>query len=166
MAENLNYNPGSGSWVYDDDPSLASTYGRLYNWKTACEACPSGWHLPGDEEWKQLEITIGMSQSDADLTTTAGNGRGSNEGLKLKASSGWDTNGKDTYGFKALPGGRLFGSLGFVGGGSSADFWTSSSENNDGNMKYYRCVYDGVIYYLGRSTEIKDLGFSVRCIKD
>jgi uncharacterized protein (TIGR02145 family) len=31
-----------------------SNYGALYNWPAALEACPPGWHLPGDAEWSEL----------------------------------------------------------------------------------------------------------------
>ncbi|MCX6225207.1 MAG: T9SS type A sorting domain-containing protein [Bacteroidia bacterium] len=31
-----------------------SNYGVLYNWPAALIACPSGWHLPSDQEWDWL----------------------------------------------------------------------------------------------------------------
>jgi len=49
MAENLNYN-AANSVCYDNKPANCTKYGRLYNWETAKEACPVGWHLPSDEE--------------------------------------------------------------------------------------------------------------------
>jgi hypothetical protein len=58
MIENLNYDAGSGSWAYDNNESYAKTYGRLYNWQTACEVCPDGWHLPSDQEWTILENSL------------------------------------------------------------------------------------------------------------
>ena len=63
--------------------------GRLYLWQTALIACPTGWHLPGDEEWKTLEMYLGMSQSEADDISW----RGTDEGTKLKSTSGWHQNG-------------------------------------------------------------------------
>ena len=42
--------------------------------------CPSGWHLPGDSEWKQLELFLEMSQIEVDNTGY----RGTDEGGKLK----------------------------------------------------------------------------------
>ncbi|MGB5989651.1 MAG: FISUMP domain-containing protein, partial [Marinifilaceae bacterium] len=41
-------------------------YGVLYNKKAALDNAPAGWHLPTDEEWKELEITMGMTQEEAD----------------------------------------------------------------------------------------------------
>ena len=62
MAENLNFHANSGCWVYDNNPENADTYGRLYNWETARNVCPDGWHLPSDNEWKELEVYLGISQ--------------------------------------------------------------------------------------------------------
>ncbi len=62
FAENLNYKT-KFSWCYDNDSANCETYGRLYDWKSASTACPNGWHLPSDDEWKTLEMNLGMSQS-------------------------------------------------------------------------------------------------------
>lgn len=35
-----------------------SSYGVLYNWNAAMTACPTGWHLPEDMEWKELELFL------------------------------------------------------------------------------------------------------------
>ena len=46
MAENLAYDAGKGSWVYDNDINNVAKYGYLYNWETALIVAPQGWHLP------------------------------------------------------------------------------------------------------------------------
>lgn len=51
---NLNYKTKSGSCCYMKLESNCVKYGRLYNWETAKNSCPSGWHLPDDTEWMQL----------------------------------------------------------------------------------------------------------------
>lgn len=56
MAENLNFNTTNGSWCHDEISENCVKYGRLYNWETAQKVCPSGWHLPSNEEWKVLSI--------------------------------------------------------------------------------------------------------------
>lgn len=53
MAENLAFK-GVKSKVYDNNDLNEFTYGRLYDWETACWVCPSGWHLPSDGEWTEL----------------------------------------------------------------------------------------------------------------
>jgi uncharacterized protein (TIGR02145 family) len=52
MAENLKY--GSKGHTYD-----YKTYGWLYDWYKAQEVCPSGWHLPSVNEWKEMIESFG-----------------------------------------------------------------------------------------------------------
>ena len=80
------------------------TYGALYNWHAAINACPAGWHLPSETEWKKLELYLGMSSEDMRV---GAKWRGTGVGTKLKASSGWayDKNGSNESGFNALPAG-------------------------------------------------------------
>ena len=49
---------------YDNDASNVATYGRLYNWYAATDAaelCPTGWHVPTDDEWTALETYLGAN---------------------------------------------------------------------------------------------------------
>ncbi len=156
MAENLNY-ATEGSKYYNNDHSNGQKYGRLYDWNTAKEACPSGWHLPSRSEWEELDKVVGGEKV---------------AGKKLKAEDGWNEggNGMDEFGFSALPGGRGYsdGSFSSVGdsfcsvGGSG--YWWSASEFNS-NCAYYRlmCYLDEYAYWgsYGKSNL-----FSVRCVKD
>ena len=59
FAENLAYKASSGCWAYDDDQSNVNKYGYLYDWKTAKKVCPTGWHLPTNEEWATLTSYLG-----------------------------------------------------------------------------------------------------------
>jgi hypothetical protein len=40
-------------------------YGKLYDWKTAKKACPSGWHLPTVEDWFELMSYLDHSSKPA-----------------------------------------------------------------------------------------------------
>ena len=54
---------------YDNNESYVSTNGRLYNWYVVDNSrglASNGWHVPTDEEWKELEVLLGMSQSKVD----------------------------------------------------------------------------------------------------
>ena len=91
---------------YNNDDSNADTYGSLYNWYAVNDRrsiAPKGWHVPTDEEWKQLEMYLGMSQSQADQYASRGD-----EGKKLKSTYGWRGKNTDDYGFAALPAGGAF----------------------------------------------------------
>ncbi|GEM_PF-5418312 len=75
LGENFAYDTGNHTCkVYNDDDANLAKHGRLYTWHEAKNACPEGWHLPSDEEWKALEMAYGMSVSDADLFGSRGDG--------------------------------------------------------------------------------------------
>jgi uncharacterized protein (TIGR02145 family) len=149
MAENLNYKTDS-YWCYDNDNSNCDKYGRLYDWKTAIKVCPSGWHLPSNQEWDGLVGAAGGK-------TTAGK--------KLKSTSGWNDNGNgtDAYGFTALPGGYRSTDGDFSSAGNLGYWWTATEY--DASYAYYRYMhYDYDVVYEG--TDVKEYGLSVRCVGD
>ena len=94
---------------FDNNDEYVSTYGRLYNAYAIQDRrgiCPEGWHVPSDEEWIQLELFLGMSESEANKMTAS---RGI-EGGKLKSGS---FGGSDEVGFPAPQGflGHIRGSI-------------------------------------------------------
>jgi len=152
---------------YDHDEARSAQYGQLYNWYAVDDErglCPSGWRVPSDEEWQDLEVFLGMSRADVSLNGD----RGSSElgiGTKLKAKSGWGEggNGTDDFGFSALPGGYRFSLSGsFYFAGSGGYWWSSSPSGGDAWHRYLHDFSPGVYrdYYGPR------YGFSVRCLRD
>ena len=122
MADNLNYDVDS-SWCWGNNSSNCDTYGHLYKWNAVMQGesssnsnpsgvqgvCPDGWHVPSDEEWKELEMQLGMSQTEVGNTGY----RGTNEGSKLAGNASLWPSGDltsdsefGTSGFTALPGGN------------------------------------------------------------
>lgn len=161
MAENLSYDAGVGSWYYDEDERYGKNFGRLYNFETASGACPDGWHLPSDEEWKTLELHLGMSLQESD----AAGYHGVDEGKKLKSTNGWikGGNGSNESGFNAKPGGFRSDDGKFVSTDRYATFWSSSPYNQ--KTAWYRLLgfhRDRI----GRVKELKTYSYSVRCLKD
>jgi len=160
MAENLAYGISGGSWAYNNDESNVATSGRLYAWEVAKTACPNGWHLPGDDEWKQMETAIGLNQNEINDTGW----RGTDEGTKLKTNSGWgnNKNGSDDFGFSGFPGGYHYGgnfnSMGYYG------YWWSSSEFTTSSVWFRQLYYNTTNLYRGSTS--KTYGFSVRCVKN
>lgn len=158
-------------YCYDDDPENCDAFGGMYQWDEVMNyseqegsqgICPDGWHIPTDEDWQFLEIHIGMSQSEADLTGW----RGTSEGDKLKSEIGWeaDGNGSNTSGFTAYPGGvRSGSSLEFHELGSLGFWWTSSKY--DETFSWYRALsrYEPKV---GREKNYIGGGISVRCVKN
>jgi len=156
MAENLNF-AAEGSRCYNDSTTYCEKYGRLYNWGTAMKACPSGWHLPSDTEWNVLMKFVNPSCSD--------NRDCVNAGTKLKATSGWNrnSNGEDTYGFAALPGGS---SSDFDNVGNYGYWWSASEYKYSANSAYSRGMSYGNEYVYGDFGNKSNDLLSVRCLQD
>ncbi|UCH13412.1 MAG: PKD domain-containing protein [Bacteroidales bacterium] len=165
-------------FAYNDNGGNVSTYGRLYTWAAAMNGaqssnnkpsgiqgvCPSGWHLPSDNEWKELEMFLGMSQADADNQLW----RGTDEGGKLKGTgtSYWNspnTGATNESGFTALPSGyRYFeGTYHYM---KDCGFYWSSTESGSQNAYFRDVCYDRADIF--RDPSYKWSAFSVRCIKD
>lgn len=178
MAENLNYKTanswcGGGNEMIEGD---CSVYGRLYTWAAAvgmseavcgfgssCDfgaddirgVCPKGWHLPSKIEWEALFIAVG-GQSVA--------------GKMLKSQMGWmySGNGIDTFGFSALPAGsRDFDRL-YYEEGYTAIIWSSTEYRSTEFGSNSACnVWLGYKFdYARLESYSKDLGHSVRCLRD
>jgi len=160
FSENLNFETTNSSW-YDNDPANGDIYGRLYTWDAAMSACPTGWHLPSDDEWKELEIYLGMSQTEADNIEW----RGTNQGKQMKSTSGWQANGNgiNSVGFTALPGGYRFNDGSFQRLGERGTFWSSSAVS--GGSAWYRnpSFNQDQVYRNNFNTANS---YSVRCLKD
>jgi uncharacterized protein (TIGR02145 family) len=164
MAENMNFDAGSGSWIYNNNSSNAAIYGRLYDWETACNVCPDGWHLPSSEEMSTLINYLGGP-------AVAG-GK-----MKRTGTSYWNspnTGATNSSGFTALPGGIRYY---YDGGwfdcmGDFAGFWTSSEYIVEYTAVYlslsnnYENVGSSFSFNNGLDWCNKDYGSSVRCIKD
>jgi uncharacterized protein (TIGR02145 family) len=151
MAENLNYAVDS-SWCYNNNDSYCATYGRLYSFDAALEACPGGWHVPSRSDWDYL-INVSAGKYLA--------------GYKLKSKSGWDNNGNgtDEFEFSALPGGYRDEDRQFREAGARGNWWSSTDYGKGSLFYYYRDMnFLNVNSFEGRQEGIN--GLSVRCIKN
>ena len=172
MAENLNYEVEGQSVCFDNLADNCAKYGRLYTWAAAvgktegecgygktCElpdtvrgVCPEGWHLPSKAEWETLFDAVGERLIAGDL---------------LKSQTGWygDINGKDEFGFTALPVGYMTGKDSF-GEKENARFWSASRGN--GSDGWYGVGVD--LYYSNETPFLNDYNknfrYSVRCLQD
>jgi uncharacterized protein (TIGR02145 family) len=170
-GDGLEYQDGSNSRMVN----CYDTYGVLYNWPAAHAACPVGWHLPTDEEWKTLERYLGMSASDADLKDQD---RG-DIAKKLAAQVAWREDGLSTNmpesigynfyshnssGFSALPGGYREGDYGGFGDLGVAGLWWSDTK--DASNTVYSREMRSRDAYISRYSKYRSSGCSVRYIKD
>lgn len=154
-------------YCYEDNEANCNIYGGLYRWEEMMDystiegakgICPSGWHLPIDDEWCILTTYIDPTVNCNEIGWS-----GNDIGYNLKSTNGWysNGNGSDAHGFMVLPGGYIEESGHFSAIVETANFWSSTKLNNF--IPYWSLFYssDGIARY-----EIRKAGFSVRCLKD
>ena len=153
----LNESAPKYQWAYDGNESIVALYGRLYTWFAVTDSrnvCPTGWHVPSDEEWSTLGTNLGGYDAGKLRETGTFHWLSPNNGATNET------------GFTALPGGFRYydGSYLF---NRSAGYWFSSTEYSDYTMNH---AYIMDIYYNNSSIYRDDFnkreGCSVRCIKD
>jgi len=158
----------AGAWCfYGNDPKNGGTYGRLYNWfavKDPRGLAPEGWHIPTDDEWKDLEMNLGIGKDEAGYRGWRGQDCGGK--LKETGTTHWRAPNKgatNDSGFTALPGGYrdvdgFFYVLGYGG------YWWSATEHSE-FIIWYRSLYH-TYSKIHRTDSYAGDGFSVRCVKD
>jgi uncharacterized protein (TIGR02145 family) len=155
------YGEGSAA-VYagsSDEVANLATYGRLYNWFAVNDSrglCPSGFHVPSDEEWMTLEMHLGMASSQANSIDW----RGTDQGAQLKTQAWGGTNAS---GFSALPGGARYNVYGDFNNQVNHGYWWTSSTNEAYAWFRYLSTGNSNVY---RNYHYTRVGFSVRCVRD
>lgn len=170
-ADNMTNNGIFERYCYDDIEANCDIYGGLYQWNEmmnyseqegAKGICPDGWHIPSDQDWKVLEMSLGMSQAQAD----APDWRGDDQGDVIKTTTGWveGGNGTNTTGFSGLPAGYRGAEALEFGAITEGAYWWTSTQFSD-VQTWYRAVgqYTGMI---NRTYNYKGSGISIRCVKD
>ena len=151
----------SGAWVYYKNAAANNTkHGKLYNWHTVSPSsngnknvCPTGWHVPTDDEWTELTDYLGgLSVAGGKMKVVGTTNRNSP-----------NTDATNTSLFSALPSGNrnLDGSFNVIG---SFGYWWSSTELNT-----YNAWARGLGVNIGnasRASNDKRNGLSVRCLRD
>ena len=181
---------------YDVADDNCEKFGRLYDWATAMALpekcndfhsdndsdciintphqglCPEGFHIPTNADWNELFYFVdGILTGDTDLNSYYDS---PTAGRKLKTKKGWYHCGsvdsgtydicEDAYGFSALPGGVYYThdddiiNTGFTGA------WWSSMERYANTAYYHIMNFENEDAYW--ISDFKNVGLSVRCIKD
>jgi uncharacterized protein (TIGR02145 family) len=143
---------------YENDATNANPYGALYSWYTVEteKLCPSGWHVPSDNEWTELIDFLGGRD-------VAG-GKMKQTGLEYWKDP--NTGASNESGFSAVAGGSVDAEE-FYAIRAFGYWWSSTLHevNFAGTMVGDVVIrYDEPGAYL--SSYFADYGKSVRCIKD
>lgn len=189
MAENLNFT-SANSWCYNNIASNCDHYGRLYTWDAVMNGasssstnpsrvrgvCPTGWHVPCDNEWTELVSYI-VNKGYPNIWNAPD---GVSNALKSCRQVGspldscntnehprWNSHGThrsyDAFGFSAFPGGlrSAHGSYFFIG---YLGYWWSATESSttDAFARFMDYGYGDVYRFYGDKAD----GFNLRCVRD
>jgi len=151
----------SGAYaIYDNDSVNDILFGKLYNHYAVTDSrglCPTGWHVPSNQEWTTLETFLGGSSvAGGALKSTA----------TQPTLGGWfspNTGATNSSGFSAGPGGQRFRLGDFRSVGNNGFWWSSSLSTPPTWVRNLNFDYGGIVRndYFNRP-----YGFSVRCLKD
>ena len=166
-------NTTSGAYaIYNNIAANDSIYGKLYNWYAVADPrglCPTGWHVPSDEEWQTLETALGMPA--VELNITGGRGSSQNVGGKMKEVTPlWlspNTGASSGNGFSGLPAGYrgdVNGSYYLIG--NIAIWWSNTQVQGQVNTAYNRILSYYFSHIRRDNYYFKFYGFSVRCVRD
>ncbi|MGE5423741.1 MAG: FISUMP domain-containing protein, partial [Syntrophothermus sp.] len=178
MAENLNtgiridYSQGQSNnstiekYCYANLESNCDVYGGLYQWREMMQystnpgvqgICPSGWHLPTDEEQTILTTWLGGNSIAGGKMKETGTGHWTSP----------NTGATDEAGFTMLPGGFRDYTAGIGQINERGALWSSTQNGGAG----YNCSWNLDLLY--NSVEVTrsggamwSNGFSVRCVKN
>ena len=153
-------NEGGWCW-YDNDSKNDRIYGKLYNWFTVEDTrgvCPTGWHVPTENEWIALENALSNSQTGGKTKAT---------GTFQEGTGYWkspNSFASNETGFTGLPGGlRVIGF--FQNLSERAAWWSSTTDVFSASQAHNRVAeYDNQSLEDFRSA--KSFGSSIRCVKD
>jgi uncharacterized protein (TIGR02145 family) len=149
MAENLKHKANTGAFFFDNDSNNSEVYGVLYEWETAVNVCPSGWHLPSGKEFQALFNHFQQNEN-------------------------WGKIASDPSSFGIQFGGMQDYEGTFSEMDESAYYWTAT-EYDKGNAEYfsYLIIDDKPVIDISRKEDIADIHgteksnkYSVRCIKN
>lgn len=143
-----------GRCIYDNSNENNNVYGTLYNWYAVNDArglCPTGWHVPSDDEWSDLVEGLGGEFV---------------AGGKMKTTTLWEApnvGATNESGFSALPAGTRSSNSLYVEKGYTGTWWSSTSDSENVGISYH---IDRSFPNIGRNFNNKKAGYSIRCTKD
>jgi uncharacterized protein (TIGR02145 family) len=149
-------------WYGNNETLYRDIFGTIFNGYAVNtgKVCPTGWHVPNDDEWKMLATYLGGSE-------IAG-GK-----LKETGTSHWIS---PNYGatneseFRALPGGSRNQEGDYIDRGLSSAWWSRTKAKQEAPYYYTQnLVFRGLSgmnanFFI--SNFPKNVGLYVRCIKD
>lgn len=170
-------------WKKELNDKYLHIYGYLYNWEAVMHGscgsnknpsgvtgiCPTGWHVPSDEEWYELEKTLDLDGNfwrGCYAGKISGNLEWS-ESNKAGTPGNYSDPNHNTSGFSALPGGASIPNYEkHCERGNWANFWTATNSNDQYDFLAISVHLRFNEYVTERESQPKQWGLSVRCIQN
>lgn len=172
MVENSHYDLGDDTSCkfyvpyeekndYYPEDKTSAKYGFLYTHQGALDAVPEGWRLPTDDDYKALEIALGMSKSEAD----AWGWRGSNQSTLMQQSGEGTRLDFKLAGYFTQH--TIMGTSGYRFMASYGFYWTATLDSEkDGDFYIYRKLVYNSGQVFRQSMEPTNQMLSVRFVRD
>ncbi len=147
----------TGAWCYyNNDPAIGAIYGKLYNWYAVADTrglAPKGWHVANNSDWATLTAYLGGWEVAGDAMKETG---------CAHWLCGTDLNVTNSSGWTGLAGGSRF----------PTEFayllydavWWSATEDDASHAGGRGLNY--ISGTLGTTSEFKNMGLYVRCVKN
>ncbi|MBN1185794.1 MAG: fibrobacter succinogenes major paralogous domain-containing protein [Bacteroidales bacterium] len=145
---------------FNNDEVISEPLGLFYNWYVIeyKNVCPAGWHVPSADEWDLLnEFITHNYHAPAKALASKTNWM---ESYYNDGNVGYDMESNDSTGFSAIAAGAYDG-----GFGDAAVWWSLKEENNE-LMPSSRWLARAVSIFGVNRSDNKNMGYSIRCIKD
>ena len=155
---NKNLNVAAYCWYDNDSVYNKSPYGSLYNFYAVETGllCPTGWHIPSQDEWKTLVDYLGGKEI---------------AGGKLKDYNGnyWTSPNhciENHINFTGLPGGYRDAVTGFFNAKGLTGSWWSNRISKENDLKALQITVVNSETSISEAYVYKNGGASIRCVKD
>jgi uncharacterized protein (TIGR02145 family) len=157
-VNNYNNNSFTPAWCYTNgDPTTDAAYGKLYNCYAIMDArliCPTGWHVPSNNEWNVLVQFSGDSLVAARHLMATGS-------MWMPA----DTVADNSSGFTGLPAGIRYIDAYYYSFNNICSFW-SATPDGVGGFAYDYSLWNNRPDIVVSCASNQGFAVSLRCIKD
>ncbi len=172
MRNNL-ANPSYGV-PYANSAAMSNVFGRFYTYEEALTACPEGWSLPTDKEWRELAASLNKKAVAEEYSTIKSIARHLMADAKFNLETMWEY--WPEVGEITNDGGMAMIPCGYadINGNQEstfrgifeyAAFWTKDLVADEPDMAYYRyLICDQPDMFISKG-DIKSFGANVRCVR-
>lgn len=161
-------NATNGAWVsVNNNSDFDLGFGKMYNAMAVVDSrnlCPSGWRIPSDDDFKELELFLGFSPEE--VNSNGGRFSGHGGEFKVTGFGSWNSpneGASNLNGFSAVGHGVRNAISGeFLHRKVNGAIWTSTATGNGSHWFRSFHYWFNVVY---RNTVEINSGLAVRCIK-